>query len=71
MRRTELRAGDRLQIGPVILTLEKKSGTRARLSISTGHDLAIKFIPKIDGEEIVLEADDFRLNDVVKSEKAV
>lgn len=45
MRRTDLCIGDKLKIGPATLTLEKKSGQRARFAITTDHGLPIQFLP--------------------------
>jgi hypothetical protein len=48
MLRMELKAGDKIQIGVVLITLEHKSGTRARLAITTDHDTPIERIPCVE-----------------------
>lgn len=42
----ELTAGDSLKIGEVLVTLEEKSGKRARVSISTDNQAVVTVIPK-------------------------
>jgi hypothetical protein len=43
--RTELKAGDQIQIGDTLVTLEHKSGRTARLSIVTEDGVPIRRIP--------------------------
>lgn len=45
MKHTELRVGDSLLIDKVLVTLVRKSGQRARLAISTNHNVPITFLP--------------------------
>lgn len=51
MRFTELGFGDSIRIGDVTVTLEHKTGSRARFAISTDHDQTVIFIPKPDGKQ--------------------
>ena len=44
----EMQAGDSLKIGDVILTLEHKTGSRARFAISTEDEKSVAFIPKAE-----------------------
>ncbi|MCW2275135.1 hypothetical protein GJ654_10400 [Rhodoblastus acidophilus] len=41
----ELLPGDKIQIGPCIITLSGKTGKRARLDVSTDHGLPIEIVP--------------------------
>lgn len=43
-RRINLDVGEQVKIGEALVTLEHKSGRRARLYISTDHDLNIEHI---------------------------
>jgi hypothetical protein len=43
-RRINLDVGEQVRIGEALVTLEHKSGRRARLYISTDHDLNIEHI---------------------------
>lgn len=46
MRFQELSYGDSLVIGDVTITLEHKSGSKARLSIESDTDRYVVFVPK-------------------------
>lgn len=67
MRRTDLCIGDKLKIGPVTVTLERKTGQRARLAITTDHGLPIEFLQCAD--ENVPNVSDDQLNPTLKSDK--
>lgn len=48
MRFSELQAGDSIVINGVRVTLEHKTGSRARLAIDTDNDAALVFVPRGD-----------------------
>lgn len=57
MRYTELQVGDAIKIGDVIVTLEHKKGSRARLAISTDHDQTVTFVPCAASNELLDKSD--------------
>lgn len=65
MQRRDLKIGDKLRIGPVIIVIERKTGQRARVAITTDHGMPIEVFPC--AENLPSRSDD-QLNPTLKSD---